>query len=126
MILITGGAYQGKLEYAEKTYGLSEADVFTCSPDKAEIDLSKKIINQVDKYVLACVKTGLDPEEEVARLMPEFKDKIITCTDISQGVVPIDKTERAWREGTGRFMTVLGREADCVVRMFCGIPEKVK
>lgn len=30
MVLITGGAYQGKLDYARKEYGITEEDVFDC------------------------------------------------------------------------------------------------
>ena len=31
MILIIGGAYQGKLDYAKDTFGIVDADVYTCS-----------------------------------------------------------------------------------------------
>ncbi|MDD6154119.1 MAG: bifunctional adenosylcobinamide kinase/adenosylcobinamide-phosphate guanylyltransferase [Eubacteriales bacterium] len=126
MILITGGAYQGKLDYAKEILGAGDEDVFTCGADDMRIDFDKKIIDGVDQFVLACVRAGADPEAEAAKVLPLLQDKVVTCTDISQGVVPMDKTERAWREGTGRFVTALGRHADKVVRMFCGIPEVVK
>ena len=31
MVLIIGGAYQGKLDFAKSAFGLSESDVFTCT-----------------------------------------------------------------------------------------------
>ena len=41
MILIFGGAYQGKLEYAKKHWNFSDDDVFFCE-ENLTIDLSKK------------------------------------------------------------------------------------
>ena len=40
MVLIIGGAYQGKLEFAKETLGIT--DVYTCNDD--EIDFSKDCI----------------------------------------------------------------------------------
>ena len=42
MILIIGGAYQGKTEYAKKTYGLQDADIFTC--ENTDIDPNARAI----------------------------------------------------------------------------------
>ena len=41
MILIIGGAWQGKLEFAKATFGITDADVFTCTD--REIDFSKEL-----------------------------------------------------------------------------------
>ncbi len=41
MILIFGGAYQGKLEYAKEHWNFSDDDVFFCE-ENLTIDLSKK------------------------------------------------------------------------------------
>ena len=30
MILIIGGAWQGKLDFAKEAFGITDADVFTC------------------------------------------------------------------------------------------------
>ena len=42
MVLIIGGAYQGKLDYAKDTFGITDADVHTCGSE--EIDFSKRFI----------------------------------------------------------------------------------
>ena len=55
-----------------------------------------------------------------------LENKIIICTDISQGVVPRQKEQRDWREMTGRVMNYLAAEADEVIRIFCGLPHKLK
>lgn len=126
MILIFGGAYQGKLEYAQKTYNLTEKETYHCDMETMVINLEKTIIYGLEKFVLACVKEGIEAKECLEDNRDKLKDKIIICDDISQGVVSIDKTERAWREMTGRCMTYLGQEADEVIRVFCGIGNKVK
>lgn len=33
MILIFGGAYQGKLDFAKKKFGVTDRQVFTCTED---------------------------------------------------------------------------------------------
>ena len=58
--------------------------------------------------------------------MDKLRDKVIISDDISQGVVPMDATEREWREMTGRCLVSLGQQADKVIRVFCGIPEVIK
>ena len=126
MLLIFGGAYQGKLEYALSTYKLVEKDVYHCDMESMVINFDKKIIADLEKFVLACVKEGINAKECLEDNLEKLQGKIIIFDDISQGVVPIDKTERAWREMTGRCMTYLGQQADEVIRVFCGIGNKVK
>lgn len=126
MILIFGGAYQGKLDYALKTYGLTEKDVYHCDLETMVINFDKKIITNLERFVLASIKEEVSAKECLEDNLDKLKDKIIICDDISQGVVPMDKTERAWREMNGRVMTYLGQEAEEVIRVFCGIGTKVK
>lgn len=126
MILIFGGAYQGKLEYALETYNLTEKDVYHCEMDSMLLNLDKKIIADLEQFIFTCTKEGIEAKECLAGNREKLRDKILICTDISQGVVPMDKTEREWREMTGRCMTWLGREADKVIRVFCGIGQEIK
>lgn len=126
MILIFGGAYQGKSEYAIKELGFNEQDFFRCSEDSTDIDLTKKVISDLSDFTLACVKSGKEPVELLNEVRAQLEDKIIIATDVSQGVVPMDKTERMWREANGRALIYLGEEAESVVRVFCGIGQRIK
>lgn len=126
MILIFGGAYQGKLDYALKTYGLTEKDVYHCDMETMVINFDKKVIDGLERFILACIKEDVSGQECLEDNIEKLRDKIVICDDISQGVVPMDKTERVWREMTGRTMTYLGQEADEVIRVFCGIGTKIK
>jgi hypothetical protein len=56
MQLIIGGAYQGKLEYAKKTYNLKDEDIFECSLDGA-LEY-KSCINHLDALHITALKTA--------------------------------------------------------------------
>jgi len=126
MILIFGGAYQGKLDYALKRFDLEEKNVFHCDMESMVIDFDRKIIADLDRFILACIKEDVDPRECLEDNIDRLKDKVIICSDNSEGVVPMDPTERAWREMCGRCMVYLGQQAEEVWRVFCGIPTRIK
>ena len=48
MILIIGGAYQGKLDYAKEVFGITDADVHIC--DAGEIDFSRRCIYKIEEF----------------------------------------------------------------------------
>lgn len=125
MILIFGGAYQGKLEFVKETFAINASDIFFCT-EKNDIDWSSKVICDMDKAFLRHVREGLESREVLAAHLEELKDKILIVNDISQGIVPMDKDLRDWREMTGRAMLYLSKEADEVYRVFCGLGSKLK
>ena len=124
MVLIIGGAYQGKLDFAKTAFTLSEDDIFTCC--NAEIDFSKRCINRVEDFTRACIKGGVDPSEYFKAHHDDWKDSILICEDIFCGVVPMGAEMRAWRQVTGRLCQYLSREAKTVSRIFCGLEQKLK
>jgi len=124
MVLIIGGSYQGKLDFAKTAFTLSEDDIFTCS--SSEIDFSKRCINRVEEFTLTCVRSGLDPSEYFKAHKDDWKDSILICEDIFCGVVPMGAEMRAWRQATGRLCQYLSREAAEVSRIFCGLEQKLK
>lgn len=133
MIIIFGGAYQGKLEYAIETYGIREDDIFDCkciaeaaSAEDIQIDFSKKVIYHLEQFVLACNRVGLEAKEYLKEHIEEIEDKIIIGEDISQGLVPMEREMRDWREMQGRTMIYLCGKADKVTRVFCGLPQDIK
>lgn len=44
MILIFGGAYQGKLDFAKKKFGVTDRQVFTCTEDFEAIRRQKVLL----------------------------------------------------------------------------------
>lgn len=128
MDLIFGGAYQGKLEYIMKTLDIKDNEVFYCRKDapQPELDFSKKVLYKLEDFTFACVKQGVEAKDYFIENRQLLEDKIMICTDISQGIVPMEKELRAWREMNGRAMIYLSGEAENVVRIFCGLPHKIK
>lgn len=124
MKMIIGGAYQGKLEYAKNTF--NKEDVYYCREDAAELDLSKPIIYGMEKFVMACVKSGIEAKEYLQENRAQLEDKIVICTDVSQGIVPMEAELRAMREMNGRACIYLAAEAEEVHRVFCGLGQKIK
>jgi adenosyl cobinamide kinase/adenosyl cobinamide phosphate guanylyltransferase len=124
MVLIIGGAYQGKLAFAREAYALAEGDIFTCTD--GHIDFSRRCIDRLEEYVLACVREEKDPTAQFASAPEKWADSILICRDLSCGVVPISAEERAWRNETGCLCQFLAARADRVSRLFCGLEQRLK
>ena len=125
MILIFGGAYQGKLDYALERFSANENKIYRCNSEDTSIP-DGKIIYEIDRWILALIQADANVTENINNLISANKDAIVICNDISCGIVPIDTVMRKWREETGRALAVLARQSDEVIRLFCGIPSKVK
>ena len=122
MVLIIGGAYQGKTAYAKQTYGIQDTDIFTCSGEA--LNLSARCLRHLERFARACVRAGKEPAAVLAGL--DLHGKILICEDISCGVVPMDAETREWREAVGRMNVALAARADTVTRIFCGLPMELK
>jgi len=126
MILVFGGAYQGKLDYVLDRFGLTGEDVYRCGDSCADTPSGRKVIYELDKWILALIKGGADTKEALQTFIDNNKDAVVICNDISCGVVPVDEALREWREAVGRAMAELSRESDETIRLFCGIPTRLK
>ena len=118
MELNFGGAYQGKTQYAAQKYDLTDADIFTC--EDLDLDPDARCIRHLERFARACTEAGLDAREEFARRSP--RACVLIADDISCGIVPLDRSERTWREASGRLLSSLAAQADTVTRIFCGLP----
>ena len=124
MILVFGGAYNGKKDFIKEKFNINEEDIFYCSD--GEIDFSKKVICGLHKFTYNNTLKNKSSLEYIKENINLFKDKIIISDEISSGIVPLKKEERMWREETGRCLQYLSKEASCVYRIFCGIPTIIK
>lgn len=84
------------------------------------------IIDHLERMVYAFIDAGRDPVAYIKEHPEIWEGRIVIIEDISQGVVPIDTKERAWREANGRVMAYLAGKAETVTRIFCGIPQVLK
>ena len=125
MLLIIGGAYQGKLAYAKERFGLGDCDVYTCG-DRTDMPGGKKIVDKLDRWILALTKADMNVTFEVGKFLLHNQEAVVICTDISCGIVPVEEYLRRWRESVGRALAILSSRSDEVIRLFCGIPSRIK
>ena len=124
MKFITGGAYQGKLEYAKKLYpGTEWTDGAGCS--LREI-LSCGAVDHFHLFVRRWLQEGKTPQELIRAILDKNRDLIIVCDEIGCGLVPTDAFEREYRESVGRICTQLVEYADEVYRVTCGIGGRLR
>lgn len=125
MIFIIGGSYQGKTEFAVNSFGLSENDVAEGSAPYSELR-SAKCIRRFENFVSSAIERNEDPLELTAELMNINPNVIIIMTEIGCGIIPIEKSERIYRELVGKTGCLLAERAERVIRLTCGIPAEIK
>lgn len=129
MILITGGAFQGKTAFAKEQFSLRDGDFaygdscpLTGFGDKAALSALHLLVKRMLKAGL----TEKQIEESVLNGLSNGNCRIILTDEIGCGVVPLDKEDRAWRECVGRLCCKLAELADTVVLLQCGLPTLLK
>lgn len=125
MKLFIGGFAQGKLHYVLQREKLRdpEHDVWdACLPERQREVI---VVNHLHRYIREMLAQGKDPEEPIRRLVESCPECILICDEIGNGIVPMDAGEREYRERTGRILERLASEADEVVRVVCGIGQKL-
>lgn len=123
MILVIGGAYQGKTAFVKERFSLSEIiDGEVCSLDEV---FTAQAITHFERLVKRIFQdsSAVDFAEELYKRNP---DVIIIADEIGGGIIPFGKEERLWREETGRALCVLAKFSETVIRVTCGIPVVIK
>ena len=124
MILIFGGAYNGKLEFVKEKYTLNDEDIFFCTNES--LNFEKKVLSGLHLFTKSCVFNNISSLEILEKNIHVLKDKIIICDEINSGIVPMEKLDRAWREETGRALQFLAKHSSSVYRIFFGLQEELK
>ena len=120
MIAVTGGIASGKKTFLESC-GID----LTCVFDAREPQ--KSMVSLADATAVFHVEE-LVREGELANSVFEqlLSKQVLTCTEVGSGVIPLTWDDRQFRERAGSLSSSLAKEADCVVRMVCGIPVVLK
>ena len=152
MILIIGGFAQGKLHYVEQNYAhcedgqemlvldgallVSDTEIVQATAREVQTMSGKQtaerktaaqvVVNHLHRYIREQLRQGTDPEKVIVDFLEKHQDCILICDEIGNGIVPMEAEERIYRERTGRILEQLAAQADEVVRVVCGIGQRIK
>ena len=121
MELYIGGFAQGKLEYVKCRYNENQkteklfVKVIDCVDSHykkmlLETECDVLILNHLHLWVRDLLDEGMEEEKIQTTILSWIKsnpDAIVICDELGNGIVPIKKQERIWREQTGRLMIEL-------------------
>ena len=128
--IVTGGAYQGKREYADHMFpGKPWTDGAVCQlewPGSAGNNIRICNFHLLVRRWMEAGRTNRELMEHLLYGAGENCRIVIVCDEVGCGLVPVDAFEREYRENVGRIMTELCREAETVDRIVCGIPTRIK
>ncbi|MBO7384708.1 MAG: bifunctional adenosylcobinamide kinase/adenosylcobinamide-phosphate guanylyltransferase [Clostridia bacterium] len=108
MKLYIGGAYQGQEELAVRENPGAE------------------IVPDFHERIREAILKGEDPREFARKICRDKPDAVIVANEVGAGIVPMEASERAFREAVGRALCVIAQASDTVVRAVCGIGARIK
>lgn len=126
MKLIIGGAYQGKMDYVMRKYKITAEKI----ADGAALNVSEisdfECINNFHLLVKSLLENSKNPIEFTEKILLKNRGVIIILNEIGNGIIPLDRSERIWREEVGRVGCFLAERAESVERIICGAAVKIK
>lgn len=126
MRLVTGGVWQGQREWAVREWSIHPEDI----ADGAICDDKElrhaAVVDHFHLLVRRWMAAKVDVEARVEDMLKDNPDVIIITDEIGCGIVPIDREEREYREIHGRICCHLAEAASEVVRVYCGIGQRIK
>lgn len=144
MVLVIGGAYQGKYKVAlelyrkksrnkdlerisvlDGTHAIQKSQGISEISSLENIDIWNHFHTYV-KQMLAQGKTRTDMLEQLENIGNNNPNLIIICNEVGSGIVPMEKEERIYREEVGRICCILAQKATDVIRVVCGIGTEIK
>lgn len=146
MILIVGGACQGKRRFAlekfagealslnspnvQRTDSPAEQVFLDGSQASWEEFLSGKYVCNLHRMIWRRLEHGEQPEDLEEKMAEELLEgcpgRIIVTDEIGYGIVPADRKEREYRELTGRICCKLAAKADQVWRVVAGLGMRIR
>ena len=130
MILIIGGSFQGKEEFAKKLIGQQKGgeenwEQLVCRGDEPwQKALEKPCL--VNFHGFICQLKETEEAEKFLCQVLKSEPLLITMDEVGCGIVPLKKEERDYREAVGRAGQKLAAAAREVWIVQCGIPVRIK
>lgn len=132
MHIILGGAFNGKRQYVKESFKEVPLTFFEGElPDKTLLQLGQSIaIGRFEEMLGGYDHLSEDTVVELLlkNILALDKDYnvICICTDMSRGIVPLEKELRRQRDICGRLYQYLCKDADSVTRIWYGLAQTLK
>lgn len=127
MDLYIGGCAQGKLGYVLRQTGISAEQVADGAEGLPEDDCQGvRIINHFHLLVRGLLKEGKHPEDLAEDLIMRHPHLVLISDEVGNGIVPMTKEDREYRERLGRILCSLAARAERVERIICGMGQRIK
>ena len=126
MILYVGGRAQGKLELALREQGMDRSQVWDGGSCPLEGFPQGLVLNHLELLLRRLMQAGIDPAGYVEMLAARCPELVVICDEVGCGVVPMEASERQWREAVGRACCALAAKSRRVVRVVAGLPQTLK
>ncbi len=133
MELYVGGYAQGKTDYVKRKYedqpfvvidgektglGFEDADS-TGQPGRV-------LFLHFHLWIRRLLLAGNDAETLAAAWLKAHPDCAIVADEVGNGIVPMERAEREYRDRLGRILISIAAEAERVERVICGIGQRLK
>jgi len=126
MILVIGGAFQGKKAYVKKQFKIAKEQMLNGGECRSEAIYSCKCIDHFHEWVRQRLKENYDFSTLTEDLRKRNPDLIVITNELGCGIVPADAFDREFREMTGRLCTQIAANSRQVHRVVCGIGTVIK
>ncbi|MCI8300992.1 MAG: hypothetical protein HFI69_11755 [Lachnospiraceae bacterium] len=138
MILVTGGAFQGKGKFARdlvcqkqkhktpQTILVSEAAALQRKNAELQNGVHPDIILGIHQWIRILLESGKDPVVMVQELLDLNPHAVFTMDQVGCGVVPLEAFDRKYRETVGRIGCNIARQAEEVYLLNCGLARRIK
>lgn len=129
MILVVGGACQGKRQVCRRLLGIEEAyyreRLADGRTDVAETALEKPYVAAFHLFLRQVLERGECAEDYTKQLL-DAEPEIVSMDEVGCGIVPMERFEREYRDAAGLCGQMLAAEAEQVYRVCCGIAVCIK
>ena len=124
--LVIGGYAQGKLAYVKQQFDLSEYEQYDRVLPVSGTGGKNILIDHLHLWVKKQLEEQNDPETALRTFLEKQTKWILISDEVGNGIVPMGTLEREYRERTGRMLITVAQQADEVIRVVCGIGQKLK
>jgi adenosylcobinamide kinase / adenosylcobinamide-phosphate guanylyltransferase len=130
MHIIFGGAFNGKEQYVKNLCNQQASFYYGALPSDPVSEQEIVVIHHLEQLLQPLQDLGeMEAAATIFKQLIQLDKEttlICICTDMSRGIVPIDKEQRFLRDATGRLYQQLFEQSKSITRIWYGLAEPLK